>query len=77
LHRSLESIALLHRHLACEHFPRSLPRECANEHSQRFFAMIARRTPSYPALTPPIALLSRPDHNAWLSVLGASLDLKR
>jgi len=43
-----------------------LPSECANEHSQQFVAMIARRASTCSASRPTIALLSRSNHNAWL-----------
>jgi hypothetical protein len=77
LHPHLGSILPLRRQLAREELACSLSGEHANERSQRFVTMIARRASSYCASRPPIALLLRPDHNACLPVHGASLDLKR
>jgi len=48
---------LARKELACR-----LSSEHANERSQRFVAMIARRTSSCSASRPPIPLLSRPNH---------------
>jgi hypothetical protein len=71
------SILLSHRQFSREHFAGSLSGKRANEHSQRFIAMIARRASSCSASSPTIAFLSRPDHNACLPTHGASLDLNR
>jgi hypothetical protein len=46
LHCHLGSILLSRRQLSREHFAGGLPRERANEHSQRFVTMIARRASS-------------------------------
>ena len=63
LHCHLGSLLSSRRQLSREHLASSLPSECANEHSQRLVRMIARRASSCSASRPPIALLSRPDHN--------------
>jgi hypothetical protein len=46
LHCHLGSILSSRRQLSREHFASGLPSERANEHSQRFVAMIARRRSS-------------------------------
>jgi hypothetical protein len=56
----------MRRQLAREEFACGLSCERANERSQRFVAPIARRRSPRSASTPPTALLSRRDHNAWL-----------
>jgi hypothetical protein len=66
LHRHLRPISSLQFQLAREEFACSLAGERANERSQGFIATIARRRSSRSASTSPIALLLRPDHNAWL-----------
>ena len=50
--------------LAREELTCGLARERANERSQWFVAMIARRASLRSLLRSPIALVSRPDHNA-------------
>ena len=60
-----------------EGFTRGLASEDADQYVQWFVLVIARRSFSFCASKPSIALLSRPDHNACLPVHGASLDLKR
>jgi hypothetical protein len=66
LHCHLWSILSLRRQFVRKDLACGLSSERANKHSQRFVATIARRRSSRSASTPPIALLSRPDHNAWL-----------
>ena len=60
-----------------EPFARGLASEDADKQTQRFVAVIVQRLVTSRAPRSPIALLSRPDHNACLPVHGASLELKR
>jgi hypothetical protein len=62
----LRSILSSRRQFAREELACGMPSERANERSKRFIATFAQRRSSRSASTPPIALLSRPDHNAWL-----------
>jgi len=52
------------RDFALEPFTRGLASEDADQHEQRFVAVIARSSLSCRASKPSIAPLSRPDHNA-------------